>query len=399
VTARTASRLAWGSSAATISLLGFAIVFGALTASPGAADAGGTSSLVASVVFVFAFATVGALVASRRPANPIGWIMCASGLAYAIGGVSVVYVESFDPGSADLGFLATLALWVSSWVWMAGIAPIVTFVLLLFPSGRLLSSRWKPVAVAAGAGTALVVVGIALNPGRFEDYAIENPVGVPGAEAAAAVGALVLIGAALASVASVVFRYRHGRHDERQQLKWLTFAAGLVGLTAIALTVAEAAVSRDITELSNTVVSASLATVPVAIGVAILRYGLYDVDLVINRTLVYGALTATLAAAYLGSVLLLQLALSPLTEQSDLAIAGSTLAVAALFRPARRRIQELVDRRFFRSRYDAALTLAGFGTRLRDEVELDAVSGELRAVVAQTMQPAHVSLWLREAPR
>jgi archaellum biogenesis protein FlaJ (TadC family) len=159
VTARTATRLAWGSCAGTISLLGFAIVFGALTASPGAADSGGTSSLVASVVFVFAFATVGALVASRRLGNPIGWIMCASGLAYALGGVCVVYVESFDPGRTDLGFLATLALWVSSWVWMAGIAPVVTFVLLLFPSGRLLSSRWKPVAAAAGAGMALVIVG------------------------------------------------------------------------------------------------------------------------------------------------------------------------------------------------------------------------------------------------
>jgi hypothetical protein len=210
---------------------------------------------------------------------------------------------------------------------------------------------------------------------------------------------VVLIGATMASIASLVFRYRHGRYDERQQLKWLTYAAGLVGLTAIALAVVEATVSWDTTELSNSVVSGSLATVPLAIGVAILRYGLYDVDLVINRTLVYGALTATLAAAYLGTVLLLQLALSPLTEQSDLAIAGSTLAVAALFRPARRRIQELVDRRFFRHKYDAALTLERFGARLRDEVDLDALGGDLRRVVSDTMQPAHVSLWLRGASR
>ncbi len=396
---RTARWLAWGSCALTVALLAFAIVFGAATAASPGTESDGIGSLAAIVVFVLAFASVGALVASRRPGNPIGWIMCLSGLAYGVGGASISYVESFDPGKDAIGPLGTLALWISSWVWILGIGPVVTLLLLLFPTGRLPSPRWRPVAVAGIGGLALVVVGNAFTPGRFEGFTIENPIGVPGAEAASAIGAVVLIGAALASIASLAFRYRRGRHDERQQLKWLTYAAALVGVALVSLLVVESTVSSDTTELSNTIVTGVIAAVPVAIGIAILRHGLYDIDVVINRTLVYGTLTATLALSYLGLVLLLQLGLSPLTEDSDLAIAGSTLGVAALFRPMRERIQAIVDRRFFRRRYDAARTLESFGVRLRDEVDLDSLNGELRAVVADTMQPAHVSLWLRQASR
>ncbi len=387
---RRATWLAWGSWGVTLTLFAFAIVYGAFAEST---DDDEISTLLASLLFVVTFATVGAVVASRRPSNPIGWIMCLAGLAYGVGGASVSYLESLEPGAT--GAAATWAHWVSSWVWMVGIGPVVTLLLLLFPNGRLLSPRWRPVAIAGTAGLALIVVGIALSPGRFEDSAIENPLGVPGAEAAGAVGGPLLFVAALASIASLAVRYRRGRHDERQQLKWLTYAGALVGVAAGALVVAELVVSSDISELSNTVVSTSLSAIPIAIGVAVLRHGLYDIDLVIRRTVVYGALTATLAGAYVGSVLLLQLLLSP---DSDFAIAGSTLAVAALFRPLRTRIQEVVDRRFFRSRYDAARTLEGFGARLRNEVDLDALGDELRRVVGDTMQPAHVSLWLR-APR
>jgi hypothetical protein len=391
---RRARWLAWGSWAATVALFAFAIAYGVFAESSDDGDE--LSTLVAAVLFVVLFATVGALVASRRPENPIGWIMCLAGLAYGVGGACDSYLESLEPGTT--GAAATWAHWVSSWVWMVGIGPVITLLLLLFPTGRLLSPRWRPVAVAATGGLALMVGGIALAPGRFEGSVIENPLGAPGAEAAAAVGGALLFPAALASIASLAVRYRRGRHDERQQLKWLTYAGALVGVALGALVVAEFVVSSDISELSNTIVSASLAAIPIAIGVAVLRHGLYDIDLVIRRTLVYGALTATLAGTYVGSVLLLQLLLSP---DSDFAIAGSTLAVAALFRPARTRIQELVDRRFFRSRYDAARTLEGFGARVRDEVDLDALGGELRSVVSRTMQPAHVSVWLRvpRAPR
>jgi hypothetical protein len=193
----------------------------------------------------------------------------------------------------------------------------------------------------------------------------------------------------------MVHRLRRSSGQEHQQLKWIALAASVAGI----LVVADAAsffLSVDgISQLRIVALGLAFVGFPVAAGVAILRYRLYDIDVVINRTIVYGALTATLAATYLGSVLLLQLALGGLTSDSSLAVAGSTLAVAAIFRPARTRIQEVVDRRFYRLRYDAARTLESFGSRLRDEVALDSLSSELCIVVAETMQPAHVSVWLR----
>ena len=240
--------------------------------------------------------------------------------------------------------------------------------LLIFPDGRLPSRRWWAVVAVSSAGYVLSFLGMWK------------------------VGIWVSIAALLASVAAVILRWRRSKDRERQQLKWLAYVvvlaavAGLAGLAGVQLW-APAYVPAILL-----VVAGVGLGIPVAIGVAVLKHRLYDIDILINRTLVYGALTALLASAYLGSVLLLQLVLSP---SSDLAIAGSTLAVAALFRPARARIQALVDRRFFRSRYDAQRTLDAFTARLRDEVSLDALSDELREVVTETMHPAHVSIWMR----
>ncbi len=350
--------LAWSLWLAIVSSFGLLLL-------DGTASEDGDGSAFAYTVFVVAFATTGALIASRRPRNPIGWILLGAGLAYAVGGVTIS-----ARGNAFVH-------WLSTWVWMAGIGPAATFGLLLFPDGHLPSSRWRPAAWLAAAANASVVGGIALAsvvPAVLED----------------AGGALLAL-AILASIGSVAARFRAARGVEREQLKWLTYAGALVGVAlAIALAI-EMVMGDRAVNLTNTIVSLALATVPVAMGVAILRHRLYDVDVVINRTLVYGALTATLGAAYLGTVLVIGLAVG----QSDAAIAISTLAVAALFRPARARIQAAVDRRFYRRRYDAARTLEAFGGRLRDEIDLEALGADLRGVVDDTMRPAHVSLWLR----
>jgi len=356
----------------------------------GAALEDGIVQFISYAVFVLVFATVGALVASRRPRNPIGWILLSAGVAYEIGGMSVAAAEGGGTGSWD-----TLMAWVGSWIWMAAIAPVGTFGLLLFPSGKLPSARWRPVAWLSGIGLAALICGLALKPGRFEDTAIENPLGLdaipwlPGALSMA--GAIALVCGLLGSIASLWARYGSARRDERQQLKWLLSAAALVA-AGVAVTVPiETFAGPSWADLANAITTLTVASVPVAMGIAILRHRLYDIDVVINRTLVYGALTVTLGAAYLGSVLLVGLAVG----KSGFAVAVSTLAVAALFRPARARIQGAVDRRFYRRRYDAALTLEAFGGRLRDEIDLEALGADLRGVVRETVQPASVSLWLR----
>jgi hypothetical protein len=317
--------------------------------------------------------------------------MCLAGLAYALMAFADRYAQPYidDPADGLPGSVA--ALWASNWGWIAAVGPTATFLLLLFPNGRLPSRRWRPVGWLAAAGLAAAVPGLAFSAGKLEGYDVANPLGVPGASALAGVGMLLLFAAAIASIASLFVRWRHAHTRERQQLKWLSYAGVMVGLGILSIPALNA-VTNPSDNLTNSIVSVTLAAVPVAIGMAILRHGLYDIDVVINRTLVYAGLTITLAAAYVVSVLFLELVLSP---SSSFAVAVSTLAVAALFGPARSRIQAAVDRRFYRRKYDAQRTLERFGARLRDEIDLDSLAGELRGVVAEAMQPAHLTLWLR----
>jgi hypothetical protein len=384
------SRVAWSLAAlATLSLvtgLGLSIATGELA-----------SSAYLAFAIVAAFGVLGGLIASRHPRNPIGWLFCGIAVTGSLMSLSRGIAELWLDGNGVPTALGETAAWYGDVSWILVILPAATFLLLLFPDGRLPSPRWRAVAWCAGVGIALVFVGDSLGPGPLDDYPeLANPYSVDGPVLDVVVGIAVLslAVAIIGSPLSLVLRFRRAGRVERLQIKWLALAGGVAAATFV---IALAGYDVWTSEVADGAIMLSILMLPVAAGMAILRYRLYDIDVVVNRTLVYGALTATLAAAYLCSVLLLQLALSPLTEQSDLAIAGSTLAVAALFRPARARIQHAVDRRFYRRRYDAARTLERFGVRLRDEVDLETLGGELRGVVADTMQPAHVSLWLRKA--
>jgi len=357
------------------------------------------------------YAVGGSLVAARQPWNPIGWIMSALAIVLLLNGLAAGYVEPVD-NPLEL-FAGGLVLSYYSWnedIWI----PLVgVFLPLLFPDGRLPSRRWRPLLWLAICGVAFGVVSGALASGRADPRewpGVENPYGVGGTvgrvlEVLNVVGAVLFVVGVVGAAAAVVVRFRRASGEARQQLKWFAYMAGLLGvalLVAGAAVVAEESGAKETTWAYVigaggwfTALFAVLIGFPVAIGLAVFRYRLYDIDVVVNRTLVYGSLTALLVGTYFGLVLLFQLALGPITEGNELGVAVSTLAVAALFRPVRRRIQEVVDRRFYRRKYDAARTLEAYSARLRNQVELEALAAELRGVVSETMQPAHVSLWLR----
>jgi hypothetical protein len=275
------------------------------------------------------------------------------------------------------------------------------YMILLFPDGKLPSRRWRPLTWISGTVIVFGGVGFAIDPGPLPGLGgVRNPFGVEGAPWGAIVGPVVfalLPLCILASVLSLVLRFRGSRGEERQQIKWIAFAASLVGLLFLSVIVTSLIPFLGYLErVLQTVVALSYAGVPIAVGLAVLRYRLYDIDFLINRALVYGLLTTMLALVYVGSVIGLQGAFRALSgQESTLAIVASTLAIAALFGPLRRRVQALVDKRFYRRKYDAEKTLAAFKTRLREETDLNALSDDLVRLVRSTMQPEHASLWLR----
>jgi hypothetical protein len=399
-------RLVWSLWILAVALTAAGLIFLALNGSTETPNSIGSPVIDGLfAVFFLSFATVGALVAARQPRNPIGWLFLAGGVAAALGEPLLgwaTYTFVTEPGSLPGGAAAAL---VADAVWLPSLASATLFMFVLFPTGRPPSPRWRPFIWIFTADMAVYVGATLLNPGGLYFFpSVDNPIGLEaageGLQTLVDYASPIVFVSLLVGLVALMLRFRRSTGVEREQLKWIVYlAAVFVALTPGLIVLGEREVELAGVLVSDLVFMALICCVPVAVGVAILRHRLYDIDVVINRTLVYGALTATLVGAYVASVLLLQLALSPLTEQSDLAIAGSTLAVAALFRPARARIQSGVDRRFYRRRYDAARTMESFGVRLRDEVDLETLGGELRGVVADTMQPAHVSLWLRGAPQ
>jgi hypothetical protein len=395
MSARTARRLAWSSWAIAVALaLATTVLLVAGGAQPG--ESGAFDVVLA--VALLTYPTVGVVIATRRPGNAIGWLFCAVGVPFALSTACYAYATYAlvaAPGSLPAG---EIAAWLSSWVQFPPLFGAPALLFLLFPDGRLLGPRWRGALWLTGVAMAGFAAAPALRPGPMSDAAVKgtvNPLGIDGARAfldvvgnASGVAALLAI---LLATVSLALRFRRSHGTERLQLKWFAFAAVLFTLACV---LAFMVFSQNDVAFGLVVISAFCA-IPVTAGVAILRHRLYDIDVVINRALVYGVLTATLAATYLGSVLLVGLAVG----RSGFAVAVSTLAVAALFRPARARIQTAVDRRFYRRRYDAARTLEAFSSRLRDELDLDALRGEIRSVVGETVQPAHVSVWLREGGR
>jgi hypothetical protein len=379
-----AAWLAWSVCGLTVVLISCAVALAFLN-----------SSDVRAVIFPLGLtlsAVVGGLVASRRPANPVGWFFLGSGGCFASTLVAAEYVTYGLPGAQAMA-------WLQSWLWVPGVLLLLCFLPLYFPNGRLVSRRWRWVVRLALFSCVTGAALSALSPGVIPDVGVDNPLGIealrPVSDLLKSVYLSLYFSLMFVSAASLVVRFRRSGSLERQQIKWLAFAASAVPVWFLTSAPIEAA-SRILFDVMEALIFSAL--IPVAAGVAILRYRLYDIDVVINRTLVYGALTAILVVVYFGGVATTQATFRALTDQQQppqLAIVVSTLVIAALFNPLRRRIQGFIDRRFYRRKYDARKTLAAFSAKLRDETDFGTLNDHLLGVVSETMQPEHVSLWLR----
>ena len=359
-----------------------------------------------NTVIAIGFSTVGAIITPRLPPqNPIGWIFCSIGVIagmrlfvseYAI--VTLLAEPRSVPAMLPGG---EVLAWISSWLWVSHIGLFV-FLALLFPDGRLPSSRWRPFGWLVGVVVVTGTVSVALWPETAAGFDLVNhPLGIEVATDTVNPVETILYALGLIAAASLLVRLRRSMGVKRQQVKWFAYAVAVLATSAIlAYVVSESVRVVWLGWASFMLVIASVVGLPVAVGIAILRYRLYNIDLLLNRTLVYGALTAVLAAVYFGSIILFQVLFRAFTgQESQLAVVISTLAIAALFTPLRRRIQSFIDRRFYRSKYDARKTLEAFSAKLRTETDLDALSGDLIKVIRETMQPKHVSLWLKSPER
>jgi hypothetical protein len=413
ISPRVAAWLAWSLCALALLLSAASIVLYVATRSmqpPSNWGTGGDSAVLIVILPFLTFPLVGALIASKRPNNPVGWICLAVGIIWMIMPISSSYgVYGLVVRPSSVPFPAAIGS-LGEWMWAPAVGLFGIYLILLFPDGRLPSRRWRPLAWLSGAVIVLVSAGFVLSPGPMDGLGgVRNPFGLEKFPwlADATLGVMVLVPLCiLVSAISLVLRFLRSEGEQREQIKWLAFAASILGLGFSSYIIPSFFVVEDPTggagplwvNLLEDAVTLSFASVPVAVGIAILRYRLYEIDLLINRTLVYGSLTVMLALVYLGGVAMTQAIFRVVTgqeHQPQLAVVVSTLVIAALFNPLRRRIQAFTDRRFYRSKYDARKTLEGFSAKLRNETDLVALSDDLVGVVRETMQPAHVSLWLR----
>ncbi len=394
---RAAAWLAWSLWALSLALTALSLLLLVLNLSR--PDVPIYSFWAENVLFSVGYSTVGAVIVPRMPAeNPIGWLFCAIGLLWAVIhfiGEYAIYALLAAPGLLPAGEAAS---WIYSWLWVPGLG-LVGFLGLMFPNGQLPSARWRWFARLSALLTFMGAVLAAFSPGPIIIglSAIRNPLGIEGLpNAYKAVQALMLVLLAV-SVVSLLMRRLYARGVERQQTKWFTYTSAVAASGAILeYIISEPLELVWLGRVGHALVLVGLAGIPISMGIALTRYRLYEIDLIINRTLVYGSLTATLVALYFGGIVVLQRIFVTLTgQQSTLAVVASTLAIAALFVPLRRRVQGFVDRRFYREKYDARKTLEAFSAKLREETDLEALNNDLVGVVRETMQPAHVSLWLR----
>jgi len=351
-----------------------------------------------NTVLPISFSIIGAILASRLPANPLGWFFCAAACVSAVthlGAEYAIFALLAQPEPLPAG--VALA-WLTSWVWILFIG-CLALSFLMFPDGRLPGSRWRWLAWLSVLLTLVGALWAAFSPGEMVNIGpIRNPLGIEGLPSAYKPVQTIMFALLLVvTVSTFVLRLHRTRGIERQQVKWPAYTAVMAaGGGVLTYTISEAMDARWLEWAGFVILLAALVSFPISIGIAIARYRLYEIDQIINRTLVYGSLTAMLVALYFGGIIVLQRVFVVLIgQQSTLAVVASTLLIAALFTPLRRRIQSFIDRRFYRRKYDARKTLEAFSAQLREETDLDALSGDLVGVVRETMQPAHVSLWLR----